>query len=141
MIQTPGYVVMVWEWTHAYRLIPLDGHPHIAPNVKLSMGDSRGHWEGNTLVVETTNLNDWDWLDAAGSFHSDAMSVVERYTFADANTLSYQVTIQDPKVFTRPWTAAFPIRRTARPNEEIWEHACVEGERGVVGILGKDPRK
>jgi hypothetical protein len=69
------------------------------------------------------------------------MSVVERYTVADANTLRYQITVQDPKVFTRPWTAAFPMRRTSRQDEEIWEHACVEGERGVAGILGKDPRK
>jgi len=139
-IQTPGAVVMAWEWSHAYRVISLDGRPHIAPNVKLVMGDARGHWDGNTLVVETTNLNDWDWLDAAGTFHSDAMSTIERFAFADANTINYQVTVTDPKVFTRPWTAAFAIRRTT-PGEELMEHACVEGERGVEGILGKDPRK
>lgn len=141
-IQSPGYVVMAWEWSHAYRVIPLNAarRPRLSPNIKLAMGDARGRWEGNTLVVETTNLNDWDWFDAAGTFHSDALSTVERFEFVDANTIKYQMTVTDPKVFTRPWTAAFSIWRTT-PGDELMEAACVEGDRGVVGILGKDPRK
>jgi hypothetical protein len=133
---------MAWEWSHAYRVIPLNasGRPRLAPNVKLAMGDARGRWEGNALVVETTNLNDWDWFDAAGTFHSDALSTVERFEFFDANTIKYQMTVTDPKVFTRPWTAAFSIWRTT-PGQELMEAACVEGDRGVVGILGQDPRR
>jgi hypothetical protein len=138
IVQTPGQVLMLWEFTHAFRVIPLDGHPHIAPNIKLSMGDSRGRWEGNTLVIETTNLNDWDWFDASGTFRSNAVSLVERYTFADRDTLTYQVTITDPNVFTRPWTVAFAINR--RNDGEIFESACHEGNYGVTGILGHDPR-
>jgi hypothetical protein len=135
-VQTPGYVVMMWEWSHAYRVIPLDGRPRLSPRVKMAMGDARGRWEGNTLVVETTNINDWDWLDAAASFHSDAMTAVERYTILDANTIDYRVTIADPKVFTQPWTAAFKMRRSHDPGYEIIEAACVEGERAVTNILG-----
>lgn len=138
-LQTPGYVFQLWEWSHAYRIIPVDGRPHIASGVKMAMGDSRGRWEGTTLIVETTNLNDWDWLDAAGTFHSDAMTSVERFAFVDANTINYQVTITDPKVFTQPWTAAFAIRRTG-PAQELMEMACVEGERATEHILGEDPR-
>ncbi len=134
-VQTPGYVIMTWEWSHAYRIIPLDGRPRTSPRVKMAMGDARGRWEGNTLVVETSNINDWDWLDAAGSFHSDAMTVVERYTILDANTLDYRVTITDPNVFTRPWTAGFKMRRAHDPGYEVLEHACVEGERAVDHIL------
>ena len=137
-VQTPGYVIMIWEWSHAYRIIPLDGRPHISPRVKMAMGDARGRWEGDTLIVETTNMNDWDWLDASGTFHTDAMTSVERYTVVDANTIDYKVTITDPNVFTQPWTAAFKMRRARRdPGYEFLETACVEGERAVTNILGE----
>ena len=143
-IQTPGYVIMQWDWSHAYRVIPLDGRPRIHSNVKMAMGDARGRWEGDTLIVETTNMNDWDWLDAAGTFHSDAMTSVERFTVVDADTIGYEVTITDPNVFTRPWTAAFPIRARRDKDAVDWfgklETACVEGERAVGNILG-DLRK
>ena len=138
MIQTPGYVIMAWEWSHGYRIIPLDGRPRISPRIKMAMGDARGRWEGNTLVVETTNVNDWDWLDAAATFFTDKMTAVERYTILDANTLDYRVTITDPNVFTQPWTAAFKMRRAQNADHEILEHACVEGERAVEHILGKE---
>lgn len=140
--QVPGLVLMMWEFSHAYRLIPLDGRPHVAPNVKLVMGDSRGHWEGNTLVVDTTNLNDWEWFDYTGTFHTEGTSLVERFTFVDPDTIQYQYTVTNPKVFTRPWTVAVPLKRVRRPaGYEMMEAACVEGERGVEGIMGKDPRK
>ncbi len=139
--QIPGYVILAWEFSHAYRVIPLTDRPHIAPNIKLVMGDSRGRWEGNTLVVDTTNVNDWDWFDYTGSFHSDAMTVAERFTVVDADTLDYQYTVTDPRVFTRPWTVAIQLTRATRPESyELWESACVEGERGVESLLGQDPR-
>lgn len=144
IIQTPGYVIMQWDWSHAYRVIPLDGRPRLHSNVKMAMGDARGRWEGDTLIVETTNMNDWDWLDAAGTFHSEAMTSVERFTVVDADTIGYEVTITDPGVFTRPWTAAFPIRARREKDVVDWfgklETACVEGERAVGNILG-DVRK
>lgn len=146
VMQTADSVIMLWEWSHAYRVIPLDGRPRISSKVKMAMGDARGRWEGKTLVVETTNVNDWDWLDSAGTFITGAMTSVERFTMVDANTISYEVTITDPNVFTRPWTVAFPIR--ARRDKEVvdWfgklETACVEGERSVDNIIeGGDPRK
>jgi len=134
--QTPGYVVMLWEWSHAFRVIPLDqNRPHLPANVKLSMGDATGHWEGNTLIVETTNMNDWDWLDATGTFHSSAMSMVERFAFTDSKTMEYTVTITDPKVFTRPFTIKLPYGRVNRPASfQMYEEACVEGTSGVDKI-------
>jgi len=136
ILQTPGNVVMVWEWSHAFRVIPLDpGRPHLPADVKLSMGDARGHWEGNTLVVDTTNLNDWDWFDATGTFHSDAMSMVERFAFTDSRTMEYTLTITDPKVLTRPFTITLPFGRVNRPADfEIYEEACVEGTKGIDKI-------
>lgn len=137
VVQTAGYVVLSWEFSHAYRLIPLSQGPRIAPGVKLAMGASRGRWEGNTLVVDTTNLNDWDWFDYTGTFHTDAMTLVERFTIVDANTLQYRATITDPNVFTRPWTFQLMFKRTHSPGDgyELIEHACVEGERGVAALL------
>jgi hypothetical protein len=127
IIQPPGAVLFVWEDYHAYRFIPLDGRPHVGPNVKLWMGDARGHWEGNTLVVDTTNLNAKSRLSVVGDFFSDKAHLVERMTFVDANTLTYEVTIDDPAVFTRPWTMRVAHRRA--PDEEVWEMGCHEGER------------
>lgn len=137
IVQTKGQVVMAWERTAVQRVIPIDGRPRVAPNVKLYLGDARGRWEGNTLVVETTNLKDWSWLDNRGSFHSDAMTLVERFAFTDADTMSYSVTVQDPKVFTRPWTMVHSIKRANGSDEdqELWEYACVEGERSLDRML------
>ena len=124
IIQTPGSVVFVWDEYHAYRVIPLDGRPHIAPNVKLWMGDGRGHWEGNTLVVDTTNVRGAR-LTYMGDFHSENAHVVERFTFVDADTMNYEATVDDPTVFTRPWTMRVVEKR--RPDQEVWESACWEG--------------
>jgi hypothetical protein len=133
IIQTPGYVVMAWEWSHAFRVIPLDANrPHPPDDVKLSMGDARGHWEGNTLVVDTANINDWDWLDATGTFHSDAMTMVERFAFSDSNTMEYTITITDPKALTRPFTIKLPYQRVNRRADfEMYEEACVEGTKSA----------
>jgi hypothetical protein len=124
IIQIPGSVVFVWDEYHAYRVIPLDGRPHIAPNVKLWMGDARGHWEGNTLVVDTTNMRGAR-LTYIGDFYSENAHVTERMTFVDADNMTYQATVDDPTVFTRPWT--FKIGHRRRPDDETWESACWEG--------------
>ena len=94
-------------------------------------GDSRGHWEGDTLVVDVTNQNDKTWFDMAGNFHSDQIHVVERFTPVDADTITYRATITDPKVYTRPWTIEFPINRNKRAGYELMEFACVEGEQDL----------
>jgi hypothetical protein len=124
IVQIPGSIVFVWDEYHAYRVIPLDGRPHIAPNVKLWMGDARGHWEGNTLVVDTTNMRGAR-LTYIGDFYSENAHVTERMTFVDGDNMTYQATVDDPTVFTRPWT--FKIGHRRRPDDETWESACWEG--------------
>jgi hypothetical protein len=138
--QGAGYVVQSWERTRAYRIIPLGGQPHAPARVKLHMGDARGRWEGNTLVVNTTNFNDWTWFDSKGTIHTDALTLDERYTFVDANTIRYEVTATDPKALTRPFTMRWTLKRQHTPGDgyEILESACAEGERGLEAILGKE---
>jgi len=133
--QIPGKVVFTYEFNHAYRIIPVDGTPHVAGAIRLWMGDSRGRWEGNTLVVDVTNFTDRTWFDVIGTFHSDALHVVERYTFVDPVTIQYEATITDPKVFTRPWKIAFPLIRNTQPGFEHLEMACHEGERSFGLML------
>jgi hypothetical protein len=132
--QIPGHVIIQYEWIHAYRVIPLDGRPHPPKELTLWQGDSRGRWEGSTLVVDVTNFrhdpvgyNKQPWLDSHGTFYSDALHVVERWTFANANTINYEATIEDPKVFTQPWKIAFRIPRHQNKNYEFIEEACWEG--------------
>jgi hypothetical protein len=124
--QTQDYFVIQSEEAHAWRVIPLDGRPHIGEDIRLWQGDSRGHWEGNTLVVETTNQNAIPWLDQRGRFMTEEGRVVERFTLIDANTLHWQATIEDPNVFTQPFTVAVAFRRNAVEGIEIWEEACFE---------------
>ena len=135
ILQPPGHVVFLAGFGHSYRVVPLDGRPHLPEQVKLFMGDSRGRWEGNTLVVDITNNNDKTWLDVIGSFHSDALHVVERFTVVDAKTINYEATIEDPQVYTRPWKLALVLERLQEKDFELWEEACHEGERDVTHIL------
>jgi hypothetical protein len=137
IIQPPGYVVMVHEFQHLYRVIPLDDRPRLSDDVKLWMGESRGRWEGNTLVVDVRNLNDRTWFDIVGGIHTDALRVVERWTFADPQTLGYEATMEDPKAFTRPWTVRILGYTRAPAGYEQWEDACVEGNRAVELMLRK----
>ena len=141
VVQTPDHVILMWEFNHAYRMIRLGNAAALPDTVKLAMGDSRGRWEGNTLVVETANINDWDWFDYTGTFHTDRMTLLERFTVVDAKTINYQATVTDPVVFARPWTYGFQLRRTRMAGDgyEFLEHACVEGERGVDALL-KEPQ-
>ena len=137
ILQFPGYVVFVYEQNHPYRIIPLDGHPHPDQNVKLWMGDSRGHWEGTTLVVDVANNNSKSRLDNEGDFAGDQLHIVERYTFTDAKTMDYEATLEDPSVYTRPWTIRARMLRThiKDPGYEQWEDACHEGERNADDSL------
>jgi hypothetical protein len=134
ILQSPGQIVMLFEWVHAYRVIPVDGRPHAPKGAATWQGDSRGRWEGNTLVVEATNFrfdpvdyNKQPWIDSHGTFYTDALRVVERWKFVDANTIDYEATIEDAKVFTQPWKIAYQIQRLREKNFELIEEACWEG--------------
>jgi hypothetical protein len=131
ILQPPGYVVFLYETHHEFRIVPLDGRPQPGKNIKLWEGSSRGHWEGNTLVIEVTNQNDSTRFDVVGDFHSDEVKVTERWTYLDKNTLQYRATIEDPRVFTRPWTVGVTHKRTP-PRNEIMEYAGVEGDTGAA---------
>ena len=131
IVQTPGYVAIYQEQMHDIRIIPLDGRPHLTATVRQWLGDSRGHWEGDTLVVETTNFTD----QARGSLFLEAtknMVLVERFTRAGADMIDYRFTITDPDTWTRPWTAALPWNRE---DGLIYEYACHEGNRGLENSL------
>ncbi|MGH9253086.1 MAG: hypothetical protein ACRD3C_00795 [Vicinamibacterales bacterium] len=141
IVQTPGYVFFLQEFNHGYRVVALDGRPHIGETIKLFMGDSRGRWEGNTLVVDVTNKNDRTWFDMVGDFHSDAVRISERFTVAGPDTIRYEATFEDPKVYTRPFTMALTIGRVARGEAaktyQLMEEACLEGERNMENMLYK----
>ena len=103
------------------------------------MGDSRGRWEGDTLVVQVTNHNDRTWFDMAGNFHSEALKLVERYTLLDADTLRYEVTIEDPKVFTRPWKISMPLHRH-KDMDRLLEYQCQAEAEEANGAFEREPR-
>ena len=132
IIQAPGSFSMVYEMVHETRLIPLDGRPHLPSSVKLWSGDSRGHWEGDTLVVDTTNYNDKGSVtNSAATGHllgiaqSEALHVVERFTRTGPDTMTYDVAIQDPGVYSRPWKVSMPLTRN--DSYRIYEYGCHEG--------------
>lgn len=135
VLQTPGQVVLLFERAHTYWIIPTDGRPPLAPGIGLWQGVHRGRWDGNTLVVEVTNIDARSWFDQAGNFYSDRARIVSRFTLVDLDTLHYQATIDDPQVYTRPWTIAFPIRRIREPGFELFEEACFEGERNTDPLI------
>ncbi len=129
IVQSSGFFVLLFDRLHAARVIPVDGRPHAAANIKLWMGDSRGRWEGNSLVVTVTNHNDRPWLDWAGNFHSDGLRVLERWTFVDGDTINYEATMEDPKVYSRPWKMAFTYSRIKQEGFQLLEDSCYEGEQ------------
>ncbi len=135
IIQAPGYVVLRQEMIHEVRIIPIDGHPHVSSALRSYMGDSRGHWEGDTLVVETTNLNGRTGAQANGNLlmMSDRARLTERFTRTGPDTIQYEVTVDDPGTWTRPWKAAFPLRRD--PGYGMFEYACHEGNHAMPNIL------
>jgi len=140
IIQSPKYIMMVYTFARAVRTIYMDDHTE-AP-ADSWMGWSNGHWEGETLVVDTTGFNDQSWFDRAGNFHSEELHVVERFTAVDADHLLYEATIEDPKVFTRPWKMSMPVYRRVEKNAEILEFNCIEfAEDLIYGRLRKGAGK
>ena len=140
ILQTPDAVVMLNEMINETRVVPLDGRPHVADGVRLWNGDSRGRWEGNTLVVEVTNYNDRGAIatniatrGARGLPRTESLHVVERFTFRDANTIDYEVTITDPDIYTSPWRVAMPLNKDA--TYDLFEYACHEGNYGLANSL------
>ena len=138
VIQPPGHVIILQEHNHNYRIIPIDSKaPRPGKDIELWMGDSRGHWEGNTLVVEVTNFTDKTWVMgeiggegmSVGTFHSPALRMIERWTMRDAENIDYEATIEDPNVFTKPWKMRFGVWKRAPKNYENYEYACHEGNR------------
>ena len=128
-LQTPDKVVLLYEWNHDYRVIRLDGRPHVGSTFELWQGDPRGHWEGNTLVVESTNFNDKTWMGGEiGNFHSDAYRVVERFTPLDEHQIYYEAYMEDPNVFEQPWRKGFTFTRVWQ--QERFEQLEVRVSRG-----------
>jgi hypothetical protein len=140
IVQSPRTVMMVYEYAGAVRSINME-KPTEAP-ADSWMGWSNGHWEGDTLVVVVTDLNELTWLDRAGDFHSNAMKVTERYTPRSADTLMYEATIEDSKTFSRPWKISMPLYRHVEKNAQIMEYKCSEfAEEVLYGKFRKQPAK
>ncbi|SVA51770.1 uncharacterized protein METZ01_LOCUS104624 [marine metagenome] len=140
IVQTPDHVVLQHEMIHDLRIIPLSGHSHIDPRIGLWMGDARAHWEDEVLVVETRNFHNRGWLATSGAGRrlkgiptSKAMHVTERYERVSESTIMWTVTVEDPNVYTRPWTISIPL--TAEPDYVIYEYACHEGNYAIPNIL------
>jgi len=138
IVQAPGYVILRNEMIHETRVIPVvaagaaaAARPHMSASIRSWMGDSRGHWEGNTLVVETTNFR--NQTNVGNTVASDALRLTERFTLTAANTLDYRVTVDDPQTWTRPWTIAFPLRRDSQYT--LYEYACHEGNYYMYNAL------
>jgi hypothetical protein len=134
IVQSPGYVAIRYEMVHDARIIPTDGRAHLPANVHSYMGDPVGHWEGNTLVVETTNFNDKMGVGPnGGGFQSENMKLTERFTRVADNTINYELTVDDPKTYTAPWKIAFPI--THEPGYQLFEYACHEGNMAMKNMI------
>jgi hypothetical protein len=140
IVQIPGYVVIVSEMIHNARIIPVDGRPHLPAHLRQWDGDSRGRWEGNTLVVDTVNYNGRGQISTSaaggrikGIQQSESLHLVERFTRTDADTILYEVSIDDPAVYTKPWKVSIPL--THDPNYTIYEYACQEGNYAMTDIL------
>ena len=129
IVQTRGYVVILTEILHEARFIPLDGRPHLPDTVRQWMGDPRGHWEGNTLVVDSTNFTGKTKFRGA----DENLHLIERFTRTAPDILLYEFTVDDPTVFTRPWKGEVPMIAN---DSALFEHGCHEGNYGLVGILG-----
>lgn len=124
IFQMPNMVVMAYEYANTVRYIYTDGSQHPEGPIEWWMGDSRGRWEGDTLVVDNVHFTDQTWFDRAGNFHSEQLHVVERFTPLTANHIDYAVTIEDPKVFTRPWNMRMVLYRAMEPNARLMEYVC-----------------
>jgi hypothetical protein len=140
IIQSQEHIMLLYQYARAVRTVYIKNQTE-AP-ADSWMGWSNGHWEGETLVVDTTGFNDQSWFDRAGNFHSDALHVVERFTAAGPDHLNYEATIEDPKVFSRPWKMSMPLYRRKEKNAQVLEFRCVEfAEELIYGHLKKQPSK
>jgi hypothetical protein len=128
IVQGKGYVAVIAEMIHDVRIIPTDGSPHLPPNVRQLLGDPRGHWEGNTLVVDSTNFTDKTNFRGSG----EKLHLIERFTRTGPESMMYEFTVDDPASFAKPWTAQVPMTRSAGP---VLEYACNEGNYAMQGIL------
>jgi hypothetical protein len=132
IFQTPGQIVMIYEWVHTIRNIYMGGERLSGP-IEWYMGDSRGHWEGDTLVVDVTHFTGETWFDRSGNFHSPSLRVTERYTRTGPDHLLYEVTIDDPEVFTEPWQMSMPLYRRIEENVRVLEFECYAlAEDGII---------
>jgi hypothetical protein len=134
IVEDSNYLVLLSETEHSLRIIPLDGRRHLK-NYRAWDGDSRGHWEGDTLVVDVTDLNGRTWLDQWGNFVDENEHVVERFTMTAFDTIIYEARVDDPTVYSRPWTMRVPLRRQPK-NTELIEYDCIEGERDEIHFPG-----
>jgi hypothetical protein len=123
IVQVPGNVIIAYEYRNATRIIRTDNAPHPS-TPPFWMGDSRGRWDGDTLVVDVRSFTDQTWFDRAGNFHSDALHIEERYTRTGPDHITYEVTVEDPKVFTRPWKMRMPVYRRQEQNLVLLEYQC-----------------
>ena len=139
IFQTADHVAMTFEWSQVFRLIYTSGKPPLHPGIESWMGDSRGRWEGDTLVVNVSDMNDRTWFDMAGDFHSETMHLIERYKLIDADTIEYEVTVEDPKVFTAPWKISMPLYRQ-KNMDRILEYQCQAELEENNGEFERDPR-
>jgi hypothetical protein len=138
IIQTPKQISMLFEYVHATRHIFVDS-PHPEGPIEWWMGDSRAKWDGDTLVVDVTHFNADTWFDRAGNHHSEDLHLVERYNFRTPNHLNYEVTVEDPKVFTRPWKMSMPLYRRIETNVPILDFDCYTfGEKGALSFGPKE---
>lgn len=133
-LQTPEHFVVLASRAHAYRAIPLDETPPVGDSIQLWNGASNGRWEGNTLIIETANLNALPWIDQRGRFYTEEVRVVERLTLIETDTIHYQVTVEDPNVYTRPFTIALAYRRNTVDGFELIVEACYENNDTLVDI-------
>ncbi len=138
IFQTEDLIAMTFEWQQVFRMIYTNGS-RPPEDLDFWMGDSRGRWEGDTLVVEVTNHNDRTWFDMSGNFHSEALTLVERYTLLDADALRYEVTIEDPNVFTRPWTIGMSLYRH-KDMDRLLEYQCQAEAEEASGDFEREPR-
>jgi hypothetical protein len=124
IFQKADQITMLFEYVHATRVLYTNGTPHPPGHIDWWMGDSRGRWEGNTLVVDVVHFNDQTWFDRAGNFHSEQLHVIERFTPLDRDHITYEVTVEDPKVFTAPWRMSMVLYRHREPNAQLLEYEC-----------------
>jgi hypothetical protein len=138
IVQTPTYIAILYEYVHAVRHIYVDGSMHPEGPIEWWMGDSRGQWQGDTLVVSVRHFNADTWFDRAGNFHSEEMHLTERYSLVDRDTINYEVTVEDPKVFTRPWKMSMLLYRRKEPNLQLLEYPCYSFDGVAVGTRPGD---